>query len=86
MYLCFSSSFICSARSWAAPLLIVDASGVAPLEAAPVVESFVRLAALLSAEPGTTRGELAILWANRRVAVSEVDERYGISAKQERSV
>jgi hypothetical protein len=56
------------------------------LEAAAVVESFVRLAALFSAEPGTTRGELAILWANRRVAVSEVDERYGISAKQERIV
>jgi hypothetical protein len=60
-YLCFSSSFICSARSRPAPLLVFPASGVAPLDARAVTEGFVRLGAFFSAELGTMRGELAIL-------------------------
>lgn len=36
------------------------------MEAAALFESFVRLAALFSAEPGTTRGELAMLGSTAR--------------------
>jgi len=63
-YLCFSSSFICSAISWmgATPLLALeDASGVAPLEEGAALESFDFDVEPLSAEPGTRSGELAIM-------------------------
>ncbi len=60
-YLCFSSSFICSVRSWPALLLVLAASGRAPLDAAVLFASFVRLAVLFSAQPGMTRGELAMV-------------------------
>jgi len=78
-YLCFSSSFICSAKSSPAPLLVPAASGVAPLDAGAVFESFVRLAALFSEEPGTTTGELAILWLTGGVGGS--GECYDIPAR-----
>jgi hypothetical protein len=49
------------------------------LDAAAVFESFVRLAALFSAEPGTTTGELAILWLTGGVGGS--GECYDIPAR-----
>jgi hypothetical protein len=63
MYFCFSSSFICSARSRPAPLLLCATSGVAPLEEGAAVDSLERLDVLVpfSVEPGTTRGEFAIV-------------------------
>ena len=63
MYFCFSSSFICSARSRPAPLLFCATSGVAPLEEGAAVDSLERLDVLVpfSVEPGMTRGEFAIL-------------------------
>jgi hypothetical protein len=78
-YLCFSSSFICSAKSSPAPLVVLAASGVAPLDTAAVFESFVRLAALFSVEPGITTGELAILWLTG--GVGDSGECYDIPAR-----
>jgi hypothetical protein len=49
------------------------------LDAAAVFESFVRLAALFSEDPGTTTGELAILWSTGGVRDSV--ECYDIPAR-----
>jgi hypothetical protein len=47
MYFCFSSSFICSARSRPPPLLVCVTSGVAPLEEGAAVDSLERLDVLV---------------------------------------
>jgi hypothetical protein len=60
-YFSFSSSFICSARSWPVPLLADDGSGVAPLETRVFASFDLMSAVFFSAEPGgTTKGDTAI--------------------------
>lgn len=63
-YLCFSSSFICSARSCPVPLLDCATSGVPSLEA-ELEESLERsVEAAFPASPGTTSGEFAMMMAD----------------------